>query len=73
MGYEDEMGEQELGLNIVSRRLTSDGQRRTVNVGRSTSDGQLQTVNFGRSSENSLAILLCDIFEMSFLTNLAFD
>ena len=57
MGYEDEMGEQELGLNIVSRRSTSDGQ----------------TVNFGRSSETSLAILLCDIFEMSFLTNLAFD
>ena len=45
----------------------------TVNVWRSTSDGQLQTVNFGRSSETSLAILLCDIFEMSFLTNLAFD
>ena len=51
MGYEDEMGEQELGLNI---------------------SGLLQTVNFGRFMR-SLAILLCDIFEMSFLTNLAFD
>ena len=39
---------------------------------RSSPDGLLRTVNFGRIMR-SLAILLCDIFEMSFLTNLAFD